>query len=138
MAASTGPREAARKPGLRQSYKIGVVKINKGTITFARVADGFGYPARTNANTTDVFLGVAFETRDNSAGVAGAMSILVEKTGSYVFALATTQVSVGQPVYASDDQTLTLASSTSVVLVGYIEEIIDAANVRIRIDRAVN
>jgi hypothetical protein len=137
MAASTGPREAARKPGQRTSYKIGAVKINKGTVAFGRVADGFAYPARTTANTTDVFLGVAFQTIDNSAGVAGATNILVEKSGSYVFALATTQVSLGQPVYASDDQTLTLASSTSVVLVGYIEEIIDAANVRVRIDRAV-
>jgi len=138
MAASTGPREAARKPGQRQSYKIGAVKINKGTLTFARVADGFGYPARTTANITDVFLGVSFETIDNSAGVAGAKNILVEKTGSYVFALATVQTSVGQPVYALDDQTLTLTSSAAVVLVGYIEEIIDASNVRIRIDRAVN
>src|SRR3569623_358479 len=101
MAASSGPREAARKASQRQSYKQGAVKINKGTMVFGRIADGFAYQARTNANTTDVFLGVSYETVDNTGGVAGAKSILVEKTGSYVFLLATTQTSVGQPVYAS-------------------------------------
>jgi hypothetical protein len=138
MAASTGPREAARKPSERQSYKIGAVKINKGTLAFGRVADGFAYPARSVASITDVLLGVSYETVDNSAGAAGAKNILIEKSGSYVFALATTQASIGQPVYALDDQTLTLVSGSTVVLVGYIEEIIDAANVRIRINRAVN
>lgn len=138
MAVSTGPREAARKEGKRKSYKQGAVNINKGTLVFVRTADGFAYQARTNANTTDVFVGVAYETVNNVGGVAGAKSILVEKSGTFVFLLATTQVSVGQPVYASDDQTLTLASSTSVVLVGYIDEIIDSATVRIRIDGAVH
>ena len=134
MAASTGPREASKKVGELQNYKMGAVKINKGTLVFARAADGFAYPARTLANITDLFLGVAYETVDNSAGAAGALSLRVEKQGSYVFPIAgAVQTQIGAIVYASDDQTLTAASSTSVVAVGKIREIIDSGDVRIAI-----
>jgi hypothetical protein len=138
MAASSGPREASRKPGEIQAHAIGQVKINKGTFVFARAADGLSYPGRSVANITDVFQGVAFETRDNSAGAAGALSCRVEKEGAYVFAKANAvQTDVGLVAYALDDQTVTTAQSANVVPVGYIQEVIDSANVRVRINRAV-
>jgi predicted RecA/RadA family phage recombinase len=139
MAASTRAREASRKPGELQGYLMGAVKINKGTFVFVRVADGYAYPGRSAANITDLFVGVAFETIDNSAGSAGGATIMVEKSGSFVFPLAgAVQTQVGTPVYASDDQTLTASSGSTVIKVGVIQQIIDSADVRIRINGAIN
>ncbi|HLI49854.1 MAG TPA: capsid cement protein [Chthonomonas sp.] len=142
MAASTGPREAQRKPGQIVAYKMGAVRINKGTLVVAYNADGYAYPARAGAATTaDNFLGVAYETIDNSGGPAGAQSIRVQKTGTYVFALpSASQTLVGDAVYALDDQTLTTNTTNSSnpnTLVGYVVGVEDANDVRIRIDAAV-
>lgn len=140
MAASAA-REAQRKDGKRQSYKIGDVAIYKGTLVCVQVEDGYLYPAASTdpSANTDLFAGVAFESYDNSAGSAGAASIQVEKTGSFVFAMTeAAQTDVGGPAYASDDMTVLNATQNSgEVLVGYITEIIDSGHVRVRIDRAV-
>ena len=138
MSASTGPREARKKAGKLISYAMGAVQINKGTLVFVRQADGNVYPARATSTNTDLFVGVAFETVNNSTGTAGQATIKVEKEGDYVFAIAAaTNTNMSQPVYALDDQTLTLTSGTTVVPVGYVVEIVDSTDVRIRIDRAV-
>lgn len=142
MAASTGPREAQRKPGQIVAYKMGVVRINKGTLVVAYNADGYAYPARAGASTPgDNFLGVAYETVDNSAGPAGSQTIRVQKTGTYVFAYpSATQTLVGDPIYAADDQTLTSTAtngSNPNTMVGYVVGIEDANDVRVRIDTSV-
>ncbi len=136
MAASTAAREASRKLGDIQLYQMGIVKINKGTLVSVRT-DGYLYPARSGT-ATDVFVGVAYEGFDNSTGTAGANSIRVYKEGSYIFAAAsaTSQTNVGTAFYANDDQTVT-ATATSNQLVGYCTEVIDASDLRIRINRAV-
>lgn len=136
MSASTAAREARKKPGLLESYAMGAVKINKGTLVSLRATDGFLYPARSGA-ATDQFVGVAYEGADNSAGMAGAVAIRVEKSGSYVVAkVSAVQTDLGGAFYASDDQTVT-ATPTNNQLVGYACELIDGANLRVRIDRAV-
>lgn len=138
MSQTTGPREARKKDGKLISYAMGAVQVNKGALVFVRAADGYAYPARSTNTITDNFVGVAFETVNNSTGTAGAQSVKVEKEGDYVFVLAAaTNTNVSQPVYASDDQTLTLTSGTTVKLVGYVVEIIDSTDVRIRIDNVV-
>lgn len=134
MAASTQARESSRKPGQIQQYLMGAVKINKGTLVFVQLASGLAFPGRAGTST-DVFVGVAHDTVDNTTG-AGNLTILVYKEGTHNFLLASTaQVSIGQPAYAADDQTLTL-TATANVLVGYIQSIVDAATVSIKIDRA--
>lgn len=139
MAATTVTRDTKRKPGERISYQMGAVLIPKGVLVFARIADGFAYNGRAVASITDVFLGVSYEGKDNSAGTGGALSLLVDKAGSHSFALASAvQANVGQPVYALDNQTLTLTSASTNILVGYIQSIIDTGNVYVRINRAVN
>lgn len=139
MSASTAPRDTRAREGKRLSYKVGQVKINKGTAVYVRVADGYAYPGRSNTSITDVFVGVAYETVDNSGGTAGAVNIQVVKTGVHYFLLASAaQTTVGQPVYFSDDQTVTTSSGTTVVLGGYITDVPDTAGVNVRIDRAVN
>jgi predicted RecA/RadA family phage recombinase len=134
--AATAARNAKRKDSDLVLYKIGAVKIYKGTLVSIQVADGYAYPAR-NGTATDIFIGVAHETVDNSAGSAGDKSLLVEKKGTYEFPKSTAVITdLGKPVYASDDQTLTL-TSTNAQLVGYPVELIDSATLRIIIDAAV-
>ena len=121
-----------------EPYSMGAVKINKGTHVYVRVADGNTYPGRSTAGITDVFVGIAYETIDNSTGVVGAVQIRVWKAGSfYMLLAAAAQTAVGAPAYGADDQTVTLASGSTVVLTGYISEIPDANGVYVRIDRAV-
>jgi hypothetical protein len=139
MSASTAARESKMKKGDLEYYLMGAVKINKGTFVFVRQADGNAYPARATGGITDYFVGVAYETVDNSAGSAGATGLRVIRNGSHVFTLTSaTQTDVGAPVYALDDQTVTITSSTSVVQVGYIAQVIDSSDVRIRIGGALH
>ena len=137
MAASTASREASRKNGDVIAYPVQAgVKINKGTFVFL---DNTGYarPGRSGV-AGDVFIGVAYEAADNTFGAAGAISLRVDKTGSFVFpkGAATAQTDLGQPFYAADDQTLTTTAANN-QLVGYACAIGDAVNLRIRIGRGV-
>lgn len=87
-----------------------------------------------------VFAGVAYEASDNSAGASGDTTCTVYKTGSFVFGTgaAADQSWVGQQACLVDDQTVALAATTtSDIPVGYIVEVVSAAIVRVRIDRAV-
>ena len=137
MAASTAAREAARKEGVVVSYPVQAgVKINKGTLVSV---DNTGYlrPGRSGT-ATDAFAGVSYEGVDNTLGSAGAVSIRVYKTGTFIFAkgAATAPADLAAAFYIADDQTLT-ATAASNQLAGYCEAILDAVNVRIRINRAV-
>jgi hypothetical protein len=137
MAAATADRETYKKPGKLVAYAMGAVQLFKGTFVFVQQADGNAYAARTTNTITDVFVGVAFENVNNSGGTAGAMKMLVEKEGDHEFVTsAATQTWV--PVYALDNQTVTLTSATTNVKVGYVVEYISSTNVRVRIDNAVN
>jgi hypothetical protein len=139
MSASTGPREARKKAGKLISYAMGAVTINKGTMVFVRQSDGNVYPARATNTNSDIFVGVAFETINNSTGTAGLASIKVEKEGDYVFFMTgATNTNMANTVYALDDQTLTLTSGTTVIPTGYVVEIVDSGDVRIRIDELVH
>lgn len=136
MAAATAPREAAKKAGEIISYPLAAAtKIYKGTLVFVTAA-GYAIPARTGT-ATDVFVGVAAETQDNTAGAAGALSLLVEKTGTFVLGKATAaQTDVGIAFYAADDNNVT-ATSTGAQLVGYGVAPVTASTLRIRINPAV-
>ena len=134
--AATAARDGQHKASDLVSYKLPASgTIYKDTLVSARIADGYAYPSR-NGTATDIFLGVAFETKAGD-GTAGSARVKVQKTGSFVFALSgAAQTDVGLPVYASDDQTLT-KTSTNAQLVGYIQELVGTDLVRVRIDAAV-
>jgi hypothetical protein len=135
MSASTAAREDSRKDGELVSYSIGAVKINKGTFVSLRAADGYVYPSRSGTST-DIFVGVAYETVDNSGGSAGATTIRVWKRGTFNFAKASAvQTDLVSPMYAADDQTMT-ATSTNNQLVGYPVGLVDSATLKVRIDLA--
>lgn len=138
MSASTGPREAQKKDSLVQYYLMGQVLINKGTQVVLQ-SDGYLYPLRTpsTVSASDIFVGIAYETLDNSAGTAGGTGIRVYKTGSHVMNMTSpVQANVGQALYGVDDQTVS-TTSTNAVLVGYATNLDGSATIRMRIDRAV-
>lgn len=69
----------------------------------------------------DPFMGFAVEKRDNSAGAASAMKVLVHQKGRVKLAVvgAADADDFGVSVYASDDATFTL-TSTSNTLIGVV------------------
>lgn len=137
MAAATAARDSQRKAGDIVSYKMPAstsVTIYKGTMVNVYVADGYAYPGR-NGTSTDKFVGVATETVSGN-GTAGSARVKVFKTGTFLFAASgMAQTDVGKAAYISDDQTITL-TSTSAQLCGYIEEVLSATLVRVRITPA--
>lgn len=135
MTATTTAREAKRKDGEIISYPMAVVKIPKGALVNINSA-GFATNATDAAGET--FAGVAYETVDNSAGSAGGLSIRVETTGTFVFIDGDgngAQTDVGAAFKIVDNQTITDAATTNNLIAGVAVESINAAAVRIRIDR---
>lgn len=136
MSAATAPRETGRKDADLIAYKQGVVKIYKGAGVSLR-ADGYAYPARSGTST-DIFIGIANETVDNTAGNAGDKSIRVQRNGTHKVAKATAvQTDLGTKFYWSDDSTLT-ATATNNQLAGKAVELIDGSTLRIDIAPGVN
>jgi len=141
MTVATTAREAKRKDGQLIAYPMSNVKIPKGALVNIN-CDGYadnalGFPG-------EAFAGVAYETVDNSAGSMGDLSIRVETTGTFIFAVGDgngAQTDVGKEFYVVDNQTVTndrtdnLAGVNNGVAVGIAVESIDADTVRIRIDR---
>lgn len=136
MAALTAEYDPLPKAGELVAYPVGAsAVIYKGALVSVR-SDGYAYPSRSGT-ATDVFVGVAYETVDNSGGSAGAKKVRVLKSGTYIYnGSGFTQASVGLPFYAQDDNTLT-TTATNNQLVGYGVEYISATQLRIRIDAAV-
>ncbi len=135
MSAATAARDEQRKAtGDPIAYKLGIIKVYKGTLVSLR-ADGYLYPSRSGT-ASDIFVGVAYETVDNTAGAAGDKSAKVQTSGTYVFAKSGAAITdLGLPMYASDDSTLT-ATATSNQFVGRAVELIDSSNLRISIEEA--
>jgi hypothetical protein len=82
--------------------------------------NGSGYSRPLVAG--DPFQGFADSTADNSAGVAGIVNVTVRRRGRVVVPVtgaSAITVNDGPAVYASDDNTFTL-TSTSNSLIGYV------------------
>lgn len=131
MANLTASREDSRKEDnlLALPIKAAAAKIYKGALVSV---DATGY-AKLAAPADKRVMGVAYETVDNSAGAAGALSIRVIRSGSFQFngsGLAVTNV--GDKVYVTDDNTVQV-SATSTILVGVITEFTSATSVRVAI-----
>jgi hypothetical protein len=84
------------------------VTIYEGAFVFALKADGTAVVA-SPAVSTHAFAGIA------KRGATAGTKVKLEKTGMVVAAVTgASAASVGQIVYASDDDTLTLTASTNV------------------------
>ena len=132
-ALSAAKKSTDRQNGDVLSFKQGAEKIWEGALVSVNAA---GYAVNATDAANDVFVGVAEETVDNSAGSAGDKSIKVRRNGVYtmVFGGTATIADVNTLVYVSDNQTVNLAGAlTNDVLVGRIVELVTATKVRVDI-----
>lgn len=142
MAALATAFEAFEKPGLVVNYKISNVKVFKGGL-LAINSSGYLIPI-AHGTASLKFAGVANETVDNSGGSAGAKSVNVTKSGSFVFKAASgftpAIADLGKEVYANTDWEVQIATEglTTQYKVGTITALENistgAAGVRVRID----
>lgn len=97
--------------------------------TFAGFSSGYARPLTAG----DVFAGIFTRQFDNSAGSAGDLTAEIENGTPFQHAVTgvTGVGDVGSVVYASDDQTLTL-TSTSNSPVGVIEQYVSSTTCWIR------
>jgi hypothetical protein len=118
MPALTQPYEAHEREGLIIAYPVKAnAKIWKGALVCVDNT-GFLVPASDTANLR--FVGVAFESVDNTGGANGAKR-------SY------TQADIGATVRATSDNEVA-KTSTNNIIVGTVVELVDGNRVRIRID----
>ncbi|MFN7016611.1 MAG: hypothetical protein ACK4P5_05490 [Fimbriimonadales bacterium] len=133
MPALTQPYEAHEREGLIVAYPVKAnAKIWKGALV---CVDNTGYlvPAADAAGLR--FVGVAFESVDNTGGSNGDKRCRVIKRGSFVYNRVGnyTQADVGATVRATSDNEVA-KTSTHNILVGTVVELLDGNRVRIRID----
>lgn len=110
-------------------YKTGAVTIDQSG------GAGDGYAQNGGDDATTLFVGMAIDEVDNSAGANGALNVRVMTGKVWPFAAsgASAATWTARPVYLSDDQTVTLnATSTNKVLVGTVDKVESATRVLVR------
>ena len=159
MAALTAPYDARRKDGGRVRYGVAAnTRVFKGGLAVLGLTTNQGY-AQPGADTAGVvFVGVFCDSVDNTTGAtpsgqvtpgigspnlntqggpAGALTVKVEKAGTFVFGkAAAAQADIGKACFVVDDNTVSTAATANNIACGYVTELVDAAHVRVRIDRA--
>jgi len=133
MPALTQPYETHEREGLIVAYPVKAnARIWKGALV---CVDNTGYlvPASDTANLR--FVGVAFESVDNTGGASGAKRCRVVKRGTFVYNRigSFTQADIGATVRANSDNEVAKTSTNNIV-VGTVVELLDGNRVRIRID----
>ncbi len=120
MAGLTRDRATSYREGVEVDYPVAAgAKIYAGSLVCVN-ADGFAVPAADTSGY--VFVGVALEQMDNSAGANGAKSLRVRREGVFEFdAASITQAMVGDPMYVVDDHTFDdAAGPTNDIKVGLL------------------
>jgi len=137
-AAATTDRDTKYSDGKIISVKMEAVKICKGG--FVCTGNNTGYATNTVTATHSDYLGVAFETVDNSGGSAGDKSIRIQTYGVHSFVAASAdQTWVGGEVYWStgssgDNVTVVNKDPGVEIKVGRVVEVVSETEVRVRID----
>jgi hypothetical protein len=120
MTALSSDRLTSYREGIELDFPVAAnAKIYAGSMVCVD-ADGYAAPAADTSGY--LFLGVALEQVDNSAGADGAKNVRVRRTGVFEFdAASITQAMVGDPMYAVDDQTFDdAAGPTNDIKVGIL------------------
>jgi len=133
MPALSQPYETHEREGLIVAYPVKAnTRIWKGALV---CVDNTGYlvPASDTANLR--FVGVAFESVDNTGGASGAKRCRVVKRGTFVYNRigSFTQADIGTTARAITDNEVAKTSTNNIV-VGTVVELLDDNRVRIRID----
>jgi hypothetical protein len=115
---------------IRTAAAKGSTVIYRGSLVGLDRSNGFARPLQA----TDQFQGIAYERCDNSGGSDGAREVVLFTRGDFEFALTgAARTHIGRPVFATDDNTLTLAGGSA----SYLGQIIDvpaAGRIIVRID----
>ncbi len=114
---------------LRAFGVAAAVHIYKGALIGLTTA-GYARPLVAG----DACVGIAYEEVDNSAGTNGSVTARVYTLGDFGHALpGANQTQVGDPVYASADDTLTF-TATANSYVGFAIDVPSADNIILRLD----
>ncbi len=82
----------------------------------------------------DPFVGIAYEEVDNSSGSDGAVSVRVYTVGDFGLSLSGAGASsIGRPVFASADDTLTFAGAGNSYL-GMVQDVVTTGEIILRIN----
>lgn len=138
MAALTMVRITKSREGRFTTQKVAAnTKIYGGSIVV--MEGGYAKPGRSATGLTTI--GRATETVDNTGGVAGAKSIVIERSvGSIEFlymndtGTAVASTDVGSDCYVLDDQTVT-GDNTGRSVAGEVAEVVPQVGVWIRFKR---
>lgn len=96
--------------------------IFEGSAVGRVIATGHARPLAA----TDYFAGFSLEKADNSAGSAADINVHVRKKGQISLSVAGAVITdVGQPVYATDDDTF-LFIPTAAVFIGFVKRFVSA------------
>ena len=146
MAALAAPYDAHKKDGKLVAYPMAAnTTIFKGALV--GLVAGFLVTASDTAGL--IFVGVAHETKANQAstilpggagvaGAAGALSLRVEKEGTFSYnKAAAVAADRGKQAFISDDNTVSTAATTNNVACGYVTELLDGSHVQLRINRSI-
>lgn len=131
MADTTGRRDEQHQQGVQFELEMAAEKIYEGALVSVNSA---GFAINGGDDSGAVFAGVAQETKDNSAGAAGAEEIVVRSGGIVQVntAFSAAQTNVGDEVTLSDNQTVDLAATTTNdVVCGRIQKVISSSVVRV-------
>ncbi len=95
--------ETNMREGVINTFLVGAAKlIEKGNPVYSKTATGLAFQpsASDNVAAGDLFLGIAVETIDNSAGAAGEVSVRVYSQGVHQVPNtgSITQTSVGKAI----------------------------------------
>lgn len=119
---------AANKPRALEGGDINAFPVIAADIIFEGSAAGL-VAATGHARpltSVDRFAGFASRKADNSAGLAAAINVEVYERGKIVLAVSGAVITdVGQPVYASDDDTFTLNPADG-AFVGFVHRFVSA------------
>lgn len=113
-------RNTPWRDGELVSYKLAATKVEAGNL----VALASGYATHAGDTVGHIVVGVADETVDNSAGSAGAKSVLVRKRKAFKLKNHGTntlaQANVGGSAYVADSQTVQTSAATNDIVAGSI------------------
>lgn len=114
-----------------RAYEVALAEhVFKGSLVGVHRATGY---ARTLV-AGDVFVGVAYEEADNSEGANGSISVRVYTQGDFILPVAdASQALVGAPVFAADDESVTVLPSAGATPVGTLIDYLGADSGIVRI-----
>lgn len=133
MAALTDTKEINEKASRMINYPVAAgAVIYRGALCKIQ-ADGYLAPCAAEAGA--FFAGVASETVDNTGGANGDLGCDVLTDGLHqITGSGFAQADVKDPVYASDDQTVSKVQGVNEQEVGKIEGVVSATEAYVRLE----